>query len=106
MIVQTLDRYIEIIPAIMGGKPHIAGHRITIQNIVIWHEWMGHGADQIATEYNLTLAQVYAALAYYYDNRLEIEKSIQESKAFVEELRKQIPSKLNPNDMKNHIEFL
>ena len=100
MTVQTLDRYIEVTPNIAGGKPHIAGHRITIQNIAIWHEWMGYSADEIATEYKLTLAGVYAALAYYYDNRPEIEKSIKESDAFVEELRKKIPSKLprKPNE--------
>jgi len=23
---------------IAGGKPRIAGHRITVQNIVIWHK--------------------------------------------------------------------
>lgn len=101
MIVQTLDRYIEITPNIMGGKPRIAGHRITVQNIAIWHEWMGQSADEIATEYKLTLAQVYAALAYYYDNRLEIEKSIEESKAFIEALHKQIPSKL-PQKLYEH----
>ncbi len=44
-----------------GGKPHVARRRITVQNIVIWHEFMGHSADEIATEYDLSLADVYAA---------------------------------------------
>ena len=80
----------------MGGKPRIAGRRITIEQIVIWHEWMGKSADEIATEYDLTLADVYAALAYYYDHRAEIDKSIRESQAFVDRMRQQIPSKLRP----------
>ncbi len=31
---KTLDSHIEITPGISGGKPRIAGHRITVQNIV------------------------------------------------------------------------
>jgi uncharacterized protein (DUF433 family) len=94
MTVKTLDRHIEISPNVVGGKPHIAGHRITVQNIVIWHEWMGQSADEIATDYGLSLAEVYAALAYYYDHQAEIDKDIQESEAFVEALRQEIPSKV------------
>lgn len=94
MTVQTLDRYIEITPDVVGGKPRIAGRRITVQNIVIWHEWMGYTADDIATEYDLTLAEIYAALAYYYDNRQEIDEAIKVSQALVEEMRQKVPSKL------------
>jgi uncharacterized protein (DUF433 family) len=94
MTIKTLDEHIEISHKIAGGKPRIAGHRITVQNIVIWHEWIGRSADEIATEYGLTLADVYAALAYYYDHRDEIDKAIKDSKDFVEALRQQIPSKI------------
>jgi len=41
----------------------LAGHRITVQNIVTWHERMGRSADEIAADYDLSLADVYAALA-------------------------------------------
>ena len=91
---KSLDRRIEITPGIAGGKPRIAGHRITVQNIVICHEWRGWSADEIATEYQLSLADIYAALAYYYSHRDEIDVAIKESEAFVEALRQQIPSKL------------
>src|ERR1700739_4139107 len=94
MITKTLDQHIEITPGVVGGKPRIAGRRITVQDIVILHEWMGRSADEIATEYDLTLADVYAALAYYYDHRLDIDEAIREGEAFVEALRQKIPSKL------------
>ena len=94
MTVKTLDRHIEISHNVVGGKPHIAGHRITVQNIVIWHEWMGQSADEIATEYDLSLAEVYAALAYYYDHKIEIDDDIQESEAFIGALRQKISSKV------------
>ena len=35
----------------------------------------------------ITLADVYAALAYYWDHRDEIERAIEEERAFVEEFR-------------------
>jgi uncharacterized protein (DUF433 family) len=94
MTVQTLDNYIEMTPGVVGGKPRIAGRRITVQNIVIWHEWMGLSADEIATDYNLALAEIYAALAYYFNNPQEIDQAIKDSQAFVEEMKKKIPSKL------------
>lgn len=94
MTAQVLDRHIEITPGVAGGKPRIAGHRITVQNIVIWHERMGKSADEICAEYELTLAEVYAALAYYFDHRDEIDQSIDASKAFVQTLRKHTPSML------------
>ncbi len=91
---KILDQHIEITPGIAGGKPRIAGHRITVQNIAIWHERMGKGADEIATEYDVTLADVYAALAYYFDHRSEIDRTIEESAAFAEALRQRSSSKL------------
>ena len=94
MTVETLDQHIERTLDVAGGKPRIAGRRITVQSIAIWHERMGLDADEIATEYNLTLADVYAALAYYYDHRLEIDEAIRDSEAFVEALRQTIPSKV------------
>lgn len=90
----VLDRHIEITPGVAGGKPRIAGHRITVQNVVIWHEFMGLSADEIAVEYDLTLSDVYAALAYYHDHRSAIDASIEADEAFVEDLRKVTPSKL------------
>ena len=55
---------------------------------------MGKCADEIATEYDLTLADVYAALAYYFDHREEIDQSIQEGEEFVKAFRQQTFSKL------------
>ena len=94
MAMKKLDQHIEITPGIAGGKPRIAGHRVTVQDIVIWHERMGKTADEIAAEYDLTLADIYAALAYYFDHRDEIDQDIEQSKAFVDALRQQKQSKL------------
>jgi uncharacterized protein (DUF433 family) len=94
MATKTLDDHIEVTPGVAGGKPHIAGHRITVQDIVIWHERMGKSADEIAVEYDLSLADIYAALAYYFDHRPELERAMQGSEAFVAALRQNTPSRL------------
>ena len=95
MATETLNQHIEITPGISGGKPRIAGHRITVENIVIWHERMGTSADEIATEHDLTLADVYAALAYYFDHRAEIDQSLEESQTCIKTLRLQTSTKLS-----------
>ena len=88
-------QHIAISPEVAGGRPRIAGHRIAVQNVVIWHERMGLSADEIASNYGVSLADVYAALAYYYDHRQEIDEAILADESYVAELRNRIPSKLS-----------
>ena len=85
---------IERSPDVAGGKPTIIGHRITVQNVMIWHKRIGLSADEIASEYDLTLSEVHAALAYYYDHRAEIDASIRTDETLVEALRRVTPYKL------------
>ena len=88
----TLDDHIQSTPDTAGGKARIRGRRITVQDIAIWHERLGKSADEIATEFDLTLADVYAALAYYFDHREEIDARMTEDRAFAEALRAGTPS--------------
>jgi len=94
MTAQVTDRHIEIAPGLAGGEPHIRGHRIKVRDIAIWHEQMGRSADEICAEYDLDLAEVYAALAYYFDHREEIDHAIACHRAYVDGLRRQTPSVL------------
>lgn len=87
--------HIEVAPGVCGGKPRIAGSRIRVQDVVVWHERMGRSADEIVSRYpQLTLAGVYSALAYYHDNRQQIESQMSEDRKLVEEVRRLYPSKL------------
>ncbi|HEX4652394.1 MAG TPA: DUF433 domain-containing protein, partial [Granulicella sp.] len=71
--------HIELTPGTCGGKPRVAGSRIRVQDVVVWHERMGLSADEIVTRYpRLSLADVYAALAYYHDHREEIDSQMEE----------------------------
>jgi uncharacterized protein (DUF433 family) len=84
--------YIQTIPGFCGGKPHIAGHRIKVQHVVVWYERMGMSPDEIASEYRLTLSEVHAALSYYFDHREKIDADIRESQEFADRLRAGAPS--------------
>lgn len=91
----VIAEHIEITPGVCGGKPRIAGHRIRVQDVVVWHEQMGMSVDEIVSRYpSITLADVYAALAYYHDHFAEIRQQMQESEMFVQELKAKIPTKL------------
>lgn len=60
-------------PETCGNRPRIAGTRFSVQQVAVLHK-EGLSAQEIVSEYEfLTLAQVYAALAYYYANQEEIE---------------------------------
>ena len=80
----ALKSHIESTPEVLGGKPRIAGRRIAVQDIVVWHERMGRSADEIASEYSLTLSSIYAALAYYFDHREEIDDSLRRGDEFID----------------------
>jgi uncharacterized protein (DUF433 family) len=94
--IPTIASHVEITPGICGGKPRIAGHRIRVEDIVIWHDRMGDSPDEIVTRFpQITLSDVYAALAYYHDHREEIDADMEEAEKLVEEMRRLYPSKLN-----------
>lgn len=60
-----ISEHIQIMPGVCGGKPRIAGHRIRVQDIVIWYEHLNMSPDEIVYHYpSITLADVHAALAY------------------------------------------
>ena len=84
----TLEsRHIEVTPGVCGGRACIAGHRIRVQDIVLWTE-QGRSADQIVADFpQLSLADVYAALAYYHDHREELDRQIREDDQFVAEMK-------------------
>ena len=91
---KTLDKRITSRPDVLGGKPCISGRRIAVEHIAIWHERLGQSAVEIASDYDLHLADVHAALAYYFAHREEIDQSIQDGEEFGKRLRQETPSLL------------
>ncbi|NJK69131.1 MAG: DUF433 domain-containing protein [Microcoleus sp. SU_5_3] len=73
-------------PKIHGGCPIVAGTGVTVRRIAIDYK-MGMSPEEIAQEIpHLTLAQVYAALAYYHANKDAIESDIAAQEAEAERL--------------------
>ena len=88
-----IAEHIDITPGVCGGKPRIAGHRIKVQDIAIWHEKMGMSPDEIVSNYStINLSDVYAALAYYHDRLKEIRQHIKEDEEYFKQLQAKTPS--------------
>lgn len=69
--------HIESTPGTCGGAPRIAGSRIRVSQIVLLTE-SGVSPDELVARYpHLSLADVYAALAFYHDHRDLIDSEIQ-----------------------------
>lgn len=76
-------------PEIRGGRPRIAGTGVTVRRIVGWYK-LGLSPEEIADRIgHLSLAQVYAALAYYHANREEIEADIAAEEEEAERLERE-----------------
>jgi uncharacterized protein (DUF433 family) len=91
----TTTNHIEYSPEICGGRPRVAGTRIRVQDIYVWHELQGHSPEEIVTSYpQLSLAAVHAALAYYHDHREAIENEVRAEQDEAAQMKLAHPSKL------------
>lgn len=89
-----MSNYIEITNGVRGGKPRLAGTRITVADVVLMHRRLGRALEEIAGTYDLPLAAVYAAMSFYYDHKDEIDQSLDEEEALAEAFKKDNPSRL------------
>jgi uncharacterized protein (DUF433 family) len=88
-MVDVIREHVEIVEGASGPKARIAGHRIRVQDVAVLGVEFGLTADEIVEEMPIiTLADVHAALAYYWDHREEIEAQIVEEQTFVEQLKR------------------
>ena len=75
-MITDLGALITRTPDIRGGQPRITGTGVSVRRIVVWYQ-LGLRPEEIAERIgHLTLAQIYAALAYYHLNRDEIEADL------------------------------
>jgi len=83
---QVTNNYVETRPNRDGQmRAFVVGTRVRVQDLVSDHERHGLSPEQIAREYpHLTLAQVYAALAYYHDHRDEVREAMKADDEFIQ----------------------
>ena len=80
-------------PCVYGGRASIAGHRVRVLDIVAWHEHQGMTPDDIVSHVpSLTLADVHAGLAYYFDHMADIQEEMRSERELVEKFRGNHPS--------------
>ena len=90
-----LTKHNDKTPGVCGGRACIAGHRVRVQDVVVWHEKRGYSPDEIVDMFpGITLADVYAALTYYFDNQQEIEDELKKADEWAEWLKTNVPSKI------------
>ncbi len=95
MSVDVVGAHIKIVEGAGGPKAVIGGSRIRVQDVVMWFHDQGMSADEIVENFpTITRADVFAALAYYWDHREEIEAEIARGIAFAEEFQRMYPSRL------------
>lgn len=104
MSTSTEDR-ITRTPGVCGGKACIAGHRVRVLDIVVWHEHQGMTPDEIVSHVpTISLADVHAALAYYFDHIEEIQQEMRAEREFADEFRRNNPSLLEAKLRQESIE--
>jgi uncharacterized protein (DUF433 family) len=82
---RTLTQHVEIRQNHDGqDRAFIVGTRVRVQDIYVDSEIHGKSPEEIVAALpHLTLAQVHAALSYYFDNRDEILGEIRADEEFV-----------------------
>jgi uncharacterized protein (DUF433 family) len=84
-----LGSLIESSPDIRKGRPCIAGTGVTVRRVAQWYR-LGHAPEDIADRIgHLSMAQIYAALAYYHANREAIEADLEEEATTAETLERE-----------------
>ena len=88
-VTKTEKQHITRVPGICGGKPCVAGTRVRVWDVYVLHELRGATPAEIVAEFpSLTLADVHAALAYFWDNEAEIREQARADDLALESARR------------------
>ena len=81
-------------PGVCSGRACIAGTRIRVMDVAVQYERFGRSATELADYFTtpLTLADVHAALTYYFDNRDEIEADLRDAREVADRMRAHFPT--------------
>jgi uncharacterized protein (DUF433 family) len=83
---KTVYSHITKDPEVCGGRACIDGTRFRVMDVVSLHR-RGHTPEKILESHpSLNLAQVHAALSYYYENPREIEAAFEEDRKIGERI--------------------
>jgi uncharacterized protein (DUF433 family) len=78
------------------NEPHIEGSRITVRDVSVRVEDRGDDPERVVDRYNLDIADVYEALAYYHANPEEMARVENRHEQAVVEAKRR--SSITPDD--------
>jgi uncharacterized protein (DUF433 family) len=81
---QVVEKHIEVTEGLRSGKPHISGTRVAVSDVAVWHLRLGQSLEEIAARHDILFAAAYAAIAYYFDHKKEIDQEIEGGRQFYE----------------------
>jgi len=81
------------------SEPHIHGRRVSVRQVYALVEGRDEDPEAVADRYDLDVADVYHALAYYHDHPREMQTVEQEREDAMEDFRESIdrPEGVDPD---------
>ena len=81
------------------SEPHIRGRRISVRQVYALVEDRGEDPEAVADRYDLDVADVYHALAYYHDHPREMREVEADREDAIETVRESInrPDGVDPD---------
>ena len=81
------------------SEPHIRGRRVSVRQVYALVEERGEAPEAVADRYDLDVADVYHALAYYHDHPREMREVEQEREDAIADFRESIdrPEGVDPD---------
>ena len=72
--------------------PLIAGTTMKVEELVLAQQASGWSPEELASQFPyLTIGQIHAALAYYWDHKGDMDADIEDGLRYVDELRRSLP---------------
>ena len=63
-------------PEVRGGRPVVAGTALRVSDLASYHTLAGLTPEELSVQFDLDLARVHAALAYYYQHKAAVDAEI------------------------------
>ena len=81
------------------SEPHVRGRRISVRQVYALVEERGENPEAVADRYDLDVADVYHALAYYHDHPRKMREVEREREDAIDDFRKSIdrPEGVDPD---------
>lgn len=76
---------------VINGQAFVARQRVKVKMIVNMHLRGGAPIEDVMEQYDLTEAEIYAALTYYYDNKAAYDHQYEEDQVLLKQIG--IPAK-------------